>query len=236
MLAQPALELPALDTRLRPLDALRAIRQLQRDPGDTRQIFAILRAMRGRGGLRMYTRFAHSPVGARVLAERRVLLSSLTDQGLLAALPPSSVGAIYRDFMQAQNLDAAALVQASENWSAEVVPPGVALFRDRMRDMHDLTHVVTGYGREPLGELCLLAFMHAHNRNPGVLMLLAMAWRKLSWAGRRALIEAWRHGRKSRWLPETDWEALLARPLSEARVALNIAAPARYYAMGKSAP
>ena len=34
--------------------------------------------------------------------------------------------------------------------------------------MHDLWHVVTGYGRDELGEACLLAFTYAQNKNRGV--------------------------------------------------------------------
>jgi ubiquinone biosynthesis protein COQ4 len=232
MLAQSVLAQPTLDTSLRPLDAIRAIRKLQRNPEDTAQIFVILRAMRGRGGVRMFRRFAESLTGKRVLSENRVLLSALTDQAGLEALPLGSLGRCYLAFMRQQNLDAAGLVQASEEQADTPVTPAVALFRDRMRDMHDLTHVVTGYGREPLGELCLLAFMHAHNRNPGVLMLLAMAWGRLPKRARRAVIQAWRNGRKARWLPETDWEGLLARPLFEVRGLLGIADPALYHAVG----
>jgi ubiquinone biosynthesis protein COQ4 len=67
-------------------------------------------------------------------------------------------------------------------------------------------------------------------------MLLAMAWRRLTRAGRRAVIQAWRHGRKSGWLPETDWEAMLARPLEEVRAALNIVPPDLYPAAGPLRP
>src|SRR6201986_839440 len=102
MLAHPAIEIPvempALDTSLKPFMAISAIRKLQRDPEDTKQIFTILRAMRGRSGLRMYAHFAQSQVGRAVLAERRILLSTLTDQTLLEAQPQGSVGWCYRNF------------------------------------------------------------------------------------------------------------------------------------------
>ena len=34
---------------------------------------------------------------------------------------------------------------------------------ERLRDIHDLFHVITGYGRDALGELCLLAFTNAQH-------------------------------------------------------------------------
>ena len=43
-----------------------------------------------------------------------------------------------------------------------------AWFFRRVRDLHDLWHVLTGYGRDPLGEVCLLAFTYAQTRLTGL--------------------------------------------------------------------
>jgi ubiquinone biosynthesis protein COQ4 len=221
---------PASDTRLHPLEAVRAVRRLFAG-GDTKEIFAVFRALRGRSGIRAFNRFSASPTGALVLRERRRLLDSLTDRARLAALPQGSVGRTYFDFMEEENLSAEGLVQASQNWEHDPVPPDVALYRERMRDAHDLTHVLTGYGRDPLGEICLLAFMYAHSRNLGMALIVAMGWPRLPPAGRRAVTEGWRNGRKTRWLQDQDFEALLPRPLEEVRRELGIAAPLRYRAV-----
>jgi ubiquinone biosynthesis protein COQ4 len=58
--------------------------------------------------------------------------------------------------------------------------------------------------------------------------MVAMTWHKLPAHGRKAVREAWRRGRKARWLPEQDWEALLQRPLEAVRRELNIERPALY--------
>ncbi len=230
MLAQQTLSLATIDTRLRPLEAIRAVRALMADPEDTSQIFTIFRAMRGRSGIRAFRRFAASPTGAKVLAERRRLLDTLNDRAALAALPAGSMGRAYYDFMETEKLTADGLVQASQSWEKDLVPPEVSLFRDRMRDAHDLTHILSGYGRDGLGELCLLAFMHAHSRNLGQLLIVAMSWTRLPPAARAAVLEGWRNGRKARWLQDLDFEALLPRPLEDVRRELNIAAPSRYQA------
>ena len=48
------------------------------------------------------------------------------------------------------------------------------LFADRLRDMHDLCHVVAGYRGDLIGEASVLALSFAQTRNPGVgLMALA---------------------------------------------------------------
>ena len=42
----------ANDTRLKPFEALRAVRRLMANPEDTSQIFSIFRALRGRSGIK----------------------------------------------------------------------------------------------------------------------------------------------------------------------------------------
>ncbi|MGZ3276907.1 MAG: Coq4 family protein [Caulobacteraceae bacterium] len=223
----------ALETRLRPFTALRAAARLVADPRDTRQVFVVMTALRGRSGRRIFDRFMASPVGARVTAERRRLLDRLQDRAALAALPEGSLGRAYLAFMQSEQLTADGLVEASEAGRTGAVSPAAALFRDRMRDMHDLTHMVTGYGRDGLGELCLLAFMFRHTGNPGGVLIALMGLGKFARHGagrmaRAALFEAFRNGGKSAWLPGQDWEALLARPLADVRRELGVVLPSRY--------
>ena len=221
----------AHDTRLKPLDALRAVRRLMANPQDTRQIFSIFRALRGRSGVKAFHRFQQSPTGAAVLRERRVLLNILSDRAVLSALPAGSVGRTYFDFMEEEKLTADGLVQASQEWDSDPVSPGMALYRERMRDAHDLTHTVTGYGRDPLGELCLLAFMYAHTRNLGMAFIVAMSWGQLPKAARAAVREAWRNGKTARWMQDMDWEAQLPRPLVDVRREYGIADPVLYRAV-----
>ncbi len=223
----------AIDTRLHPFQAIRAVRALLADPEDTRQVFVALRALRGRSALKVFHRFLKSETGAALMARRRSLLIALEDQAALARLPQGSLGRAYLAFMQDQNLAAAGLLEPSQIWGEEVLSPKVQFFRERMRDMHDLTHVLTGYGRDRLGELCLLAFMHAHTRNLGqaliVLMGMGRAYREgYGPAVRKAIAQAWRNGRKARWFVDLDWETLLARPLADLRAELKVRPPTRY--------
>ena len=220
-----------IDTRLHPFEAIRAVRRLMANPEDTSQVFAIFRALRGKSGIKAFRRFVVSPTGNAVLRERRQLLATLSDTTGLAALPQDSVGRRYFEFMQKENLTAEGLVQASQSWETDPVPADMELFRARMRDAHDLTHVLTGYGRDGLGEACLLAFMYSHNRNRGALLILLMGLKQMPRPARRAVFEAWRNGKKARWLADQDFEALLPRPLEQIRRQLNIAHPAVYSAV-----
>ncbi len=212
------------------LHSARAVRRLFAT-GDTREIFAIFRALRGRSGIKAFRRFQQSPTGSAVLRERRVLLNALTDRATLSALPVGTVGHTYFDFMEEEKLTADGLVQASQDWDTDPVPPDTQLYRERMRDAHDLTHTLTGYGRDPLGEICLLAFMYAHSRNLGMALIVVMSWPKLPPAARAAVRQAWRNGKKARWMQDMDWEAVLPRSLADVRRECAIADPTLYRAV-----
>jgi ubiquinone biosynthesis protein COQ4 len=221
------------DTRLRPLEAVKAIRRLFANPEATEEVFIVLRAMRGRSGIRLFRRFQQSAMGVRILAEHRSLFAALSDNHALAALPAGSLGNDYQRFMAEENLSPDGLLAPSEAYRDDAVSTEVALFRDRMRDMHDLTHVLTGYGRDPLGELCLMAFTYPHTGNLGMALIVLMGFLRIkSWPVRRAVIEAWCHGRVARcWFPDTDWETLLPQQLDDLRRRFNIAAPKTYRAV-----
>ncbi len=223
----------AADTRLRPFEALGAVRRLLSDPDDTRQVFIVLNAMRGRSGQRLFRRFKATATGAAVLSQRRSLLNRLQDSAALAGLPEQSLGRTYLAFMTEEKLSADGLVETSLSPERLAAPEEALVFRDRMRDMHDLTHVVTGYGRDPLGELCLLAFNFAQTGHVGMAMIVLMGVARFgrgprARAARRAVIEAWRRGRAADWLPGQDWEALLEQPMTALRRRLRIADPLRY--------
>ena len=225
--------------RLHPLTALRAMRKLLRDRDDTRQVFLLMDALRGKTTLRQFARFRQTETGRMVLAERRRLLDRLGDRASLAALPAGSLGRSYYDFMTSENLSAEGLVEASRITMQALPPDDVTLFRERGREMHDLLHVVTGYGRDPLGEACLVAFSYAQTGLKGFAVIAAFAARKISRAHpdqpvRRAVFEGYRHGRSAGWLPGADWEALLAQPVETIRAQFAVKPPT-YYRMIQTA-
>jgi len=225
-MSQPA------STRLRPIAALRAVRNLMRNREDTHQVFLLIEALRGKTTLRQFARFRQTETGRAVLGENRRLLDQLSDRASLAALPAGTLGRAYYDFMAAENLSAEGLVEASR---IERPPASddVTLFRERGREMHDLLHVVTGYGRDPLGEACLVAFTYAQNRLKGLAVIAVFAARRIARSRpgqpvRRAVFEGYRHGRSAGWLPGADWEALLAQPVEAIRAQFAVKPPTYY--------
>jgi ubiquinone biosynthesis protein COQ4 len=230
----------ALDTRIHPIAAWHAIRALVRDSEDTRQVFLLMDALRGKTSLRQLARFSRTQTGRAVLAERRQLINWLQDRASLAALPPGTLGRAYYQFMAAENLSAEKLIEVSE--FSKKLPPGddMTLFRERNREMHDLLHIVTGYGRDPLGEACLTAFSFAQTGLKGFAVIAIVGSQRISRAlpgqpVRRAGFEGYRRGRRASWLVGADWENLLAEPLKAIRARYGIDPPAYYPAIAMAA-
>jgi ubiquinone biosynthesis protein COQ4 len=220
-------------TRLRPLVALQALRALFRNGEDTKQVFIIADALRGRTGLTAFERFRRTALGRDVLAGKRSLLDVLNDRPRLAALPDGALGRRYYDFMAEENLTADGLVDASRAAGGDQTSRELRLFRERNRDQHDLQHVTTGYGRDPLGEVCLLAFGYAQNGNRGIGFIAFMGMLKIARAlpGQpviSAVRQAYRNGKAAARLFEQDWEALLPESLDAVRRSLGIAEPTVY--------
>ena len=216
--------------RPKPLTALRALRDLMADPDDTHQVFIMARALEGPSLHRNFRRFKGTSTGRAVLDEQRDLLTRLIDDEYLRGLPEGSLGRAYLDFRERAGITAEALVEASRT-DAPVPEPDVQRMRDRMRDSHDLLHVVTGYDTDLVGEGAVLAFTYAHTRNPalGLIVLSAVLKSRGEFAhARRTIVHALLRGHLAAWLPQTDWEALLELPLDEARRRLGVGDPPRY--------
>lgn len=220
------------------LEAGRAIRTLIQNPDDTSQVFRIIRALSGPAADRQFERFRATEAGHLILAENRSLLAHLSDREALARLPSGSLGHAYAEFTRAEEISPQGLVDASLAAPAEVeMSPERILFAARLRDGHDLWHVVTGYGRDLIGEASLLAFTYRQTGNPGIGLIVLTAWWKSGRAvpGSRALIlDGYRRAGAAAWLPAVDWESLLERPLEEVRRTLRIT-PVEAYTAVRSA-
>ena len=154
---------------MQPIKAIKAITRLVRNPTHTHEVFIIIRALSGSDLQKGLSRFRTTEVGRSVLKHRTQLMKSLRNKTLLSELPQNSLGQRYLQFINEQGLSADGLVEASEEQADALdADSDLALFATRQRDMHDLWHVLTEYGRDELGEACLLGFTYAQNKNRGV--------------------------------------------------------------------
>ncbi|MDB2450542.1 ubiquinone biosynthesis protein COQ4 [Pseudomonadales bacterium] len=216
---------------MRPLVALRALQKLVNDPEKTDQVFVIIKAMSGNSHEKTFNRFIKTDIGKRILSEERNLLSSLIDRKHLQTHATGTLGHAYLGFVEREQITADGLVEASQ-LDDTVQSPAFRLFSERMRDQHDLWHVITGYGRDTFGEACLLAFTYAQTRNRGlgIIALVGMIkiQKELGSGVRKAIWQAYKAGRRAAWLPQQDWETLLMHPLESVRQQLGISLPEVY--------
>lgn len=226
--------------RLRPLVALRALLRLFKNKEDTSQVFEIMRALSGNSVPRGYHRLVSSPQGGAIAYRRQELAEVLSDHAYLASLPEGSVGRTYLAFITRENISAQGLAEESRKGVDGVIDAQhpYAWYGRRMRDVHDLWHVLTGYSRDALGEACLVAFSYSQTKSLGFGLI---AWGGVYKIGRempgqpvfKAIMQAFRHGRQAAWLPAEDYIRLLAEPLEAARQRLNIQRPSIYDAVPK---
>src|SRR6185369_13252880 len=157
--------------------AWRAMRALIAEPDRTELAFEAIAAVSARDFERLFQRFVAAPEGRRLLVERLSLLDALSDRARLHAMPPGSFGHAYATFMDEAQLTAEGLVEADH--IAEQVreyaeeDPNREWFSNRLRDMHDLWHVLSGYGRDEAGEAANLAFSFSQMPFRGIALIVA---------------------------------------------------------------
>jgi ubiquinone biosynthesis protein COQ4 len=221
--------------------AWRALRALIADSQRTDQVFEIVEALAGGAFEKCFQQFASDPGGQRLLRERPSLLAALSDREALRRLPAGSFARAYVEFMESGNLTADGLVAADEmaarnNPNPIQVDADRQYFGDRNRDMHDLWHVLTGYGMDEAGEAANLAFTQAQIPNPGIALILLAAVAigpkdpRFTWA--RYLLAAWRRGKRTPLLTVAPYEELLALPLDEVRRRLGVASVSEFHPDG----
>ncbi len=222
--------------RFRPIKALGHFRQLIKDKEDTAQVFLISECLPSKRFLADAQSFCSSAQGQRLMVSEPYLPNVLDDHAALSKLPEGSVAHAYMSFMRAEGLSAAGLVAESEKAfpHRNDYDDQIGWFSKRLRDTHDLVHILTGYGRDALGEQCALGF--SSSQYPGLTDFF-LAWGGAFELQRRvktdapvmgAVGEARRSGKGSAKLYAQDIRTLLAEPLEAARARMKIATPTQY--------
>lgn len=224
--------------KLQPIRAFKAVRRLIADKEDTAQVFEIMKALTGAAIPKGYRRLLSTPRGGRIAYEREEFAERLSDTAWLAGFGPGTVGEAYRAFIAPRGLSAEGLAEESRKVAdadIDALHP-LAWYGRRLRDVHDVWHVLTGYGTDVLGEVCVVAFSYAQTRSLGFAAIAVAGAREFGrlkdgqpYGG--AVREAWRNGRKAAWLPAVDYPALFAMPLAEARERLAIQPNTLYVAI-----
>jgi len=215
--------------------AVKNFRLLLKDKEDTSLVFKIFESLPSKTFMSRVESLTMSDRGEYLRQTEPDLPEILDDHVELRKTPEGSLAHAYCDFMESEGLSAAGLVAEADRLGRPKYPDLVQWFADRSRDTHDLFHVLTGYGRDALGEQCVLLFTHGQSPSHGHLLIGyagAANIRKMTWGSKApvmgAVRQAQRTGRGAPTLIEQPIRELLKLPLETVREALNIPEPTKY--------
>jgi ubiquinone biosynthesis protein COQ4 len=201
--------------------ALRALARVMLHPEETDQVLVFSNlANAGRRDKRL-GRFFNDPRGQRLYRERRSIDSHSVDLDELARLPAGTLGHAYATFMRAHGLTP----DVFDGRPADVRDDRAAFVIQRMRQTHDLWHVVTNAETDPAGEVALQAFTFAQVGAPSsAILALLGTLRSLRFTQRVARDAAalYRLGRAAEPLVLFPWEDHWATPLADVRRMLKL--------------
>ncbi len=189
--------------------------------------------------LREVERMRVHPTGKRLLADKPDLGALLSSTATLKSMRPGSLGRTFHDAMEipggVPGYLLASLIYKDGFFDSLEVSDDVRYFIERSRWLHDVFHVVTGYGTDLSGEGLLIYFMlgYEHGLSYRVASLapfgigprffLRPSCGRRRW--RALLRDAHARGLAARRICSpafVPWEELLARPLDEVRRELGI--------------
>jgi ubiquinone biosynthesis protein COQ4 len=152
--------------------------------------------------------------GRRLLAERPQIDSKHVDFAALAALPDGTLGREYVRLLADYGI-------TPDSFRP---PPGYGELPGyvtmRLRQTHDLWHLLTGYPPDPCGEILISAFIYGQVGAPSSLLLALLGPLRYG-LGRHGLLgevrAAYRRGKATPPLATVFWEELWAEPLAAVR-------------------
>lgn len=210
-------------------------KELVKDKEDTSQVAPIFEALPWRGIYDAALAFLATARGQEIRSKEPSLMRILDDHDALRKMPEGSLAHAYCDFMEREGLSAEGLVDDLDKnrpldmyWDDQV-----SWYFNRMRDTHDLMHIITGFGRDALGEQCVLAFTYSQQPSLAHLFLgyaggLEIRKHPVKVPVFRSVREAQKMGKACPRLVEMAITDLLPLPLEDVRRRLNIASP-RFY-------
>jgi ubiquinone biosynthesis protein Coq4 len=201
--------------------ALGALAKVLADPGRTDQVLEFSMYANAGTMARRIERIFEDPRCRRLYEERRTLDSRTVDLERLGRLPEGTLGRAYADFMRSRGLTP----EVFDGAPPEVADPRSAYIIQRLRQTHDLWHVVTGYETDAASEIALQAFTFAQVRAPSSLLLAtAGTLRAAREVPRlpRDVMAAFRAGLRAEKLALFPWEDHWQTPLAEVRRLLGV--------------
>ncbi len=195
--------------------AASALYDLARDPSRLDRVLALGEAVNLPIFEKVWNRFQSDPEGRKILAERPLIDSAHVDFDALEALPDESLGREYVRFLRANGITPDVFRPPPAT-----VDPRAAYLVQRIRQTHDLWHVVTGYKPDIPGEILLQAFTFAQLRAPSAFLIMVLGTLRHR-VSVRSVRQAHARGRRARFLGTVRWEQRWANPVAALREELD---------------
>ncbi len=215
-----------LPARIRWRRALAALSRLLDNPEDTEQVLIFTSYANAGSSAERFEHFFTDPRGQQLFADRRALDSHTIDLEALYALPSGTLGHAYASFMKRHRLTP----NVFDGPPDDVTDPRRSYVIQRMRQTHDLWHVVTNAETDPAGEVALQAFYWAQLGAPASGIIAALGTLKtLRHEPRivRDVLAMMKLGRTADRMPTFNWEDHWATPVTEVRKLLHLPAAPR---------
>ena len=221
--------------KLGPLGFVREVARSRRVGPGPETVFRLLRPFHGPELDAIYQRSMADETGRRILQEGRSLHPVLLDFDRLRALPSGTLGNEYVRFMEVNDIDIVSFAEASlrhmerEDYANDEAWTLV----NRVRDIHELVHLASGYGTDELGEMCVLAFSIRESSRPRAIRFairvnVARFRRRGFEHAEAAIAKAFRRGAHASSRIGADWEAMMNWQLDDVRAHLGISEPPSY--------
>lgn len=196
--------------------AARALFELIKDTSRTEQVFLLGIVLNGPLVPRLITRIVAAPGGPELIAEGPSIDSKSVDFAALRALPSTTLGGAYVRYLDDNGLDPD-LFQTPPG-----LPPVLRAIARRIRQTHDIWHVLTGYAPDVHGELALQGFTFAQLGMPSALVIATIGTAAKSPRSAGAVLEGYRRGIEAEFLPPVRFERMWTDALVDVRARLNV--------------
>lgn len=203
------------------ITTLKGIIQLARNPEATDSVFDIEDGLRGLPATQAAVEYTRRQTGVAAIFEERYL-DPMRDVEALAKLPEGSLGRAYASHLIDNGFDA--------NYYRKLeVRDDVDYLMLRLRQTHDIWHVVTGIGVDAIGEVAVKAVELAQTRRPMAAVICAGSVLQMLLKRPEVLDHllemiagGYRLGRRAKPLVAQRWEDGWEKPLDEWRAELDV--------------
>lgn len=208
------------------LETIRGLATMIRDPGHTESVYDIEDGLQNMEAYELAVEYVRSDPAMAELIKERYLRHGAHDLDALLKLPEATLGYHFARHLRDRGFD-------PDYFRVREVHTDLDYVLMRLRQTHDIWHVVTGFDTDPISELGVKAVELAQTRRPmaavvaagGVLRFLYKDPEHLG-ETLSAVSEGYQMGIKAKPLLAQKWEDHWERPLEEWRTMLNVT-PAR---------